>query len=189
MHTHSLRDFNPAATARLDTMMWRAYYQHKFGKMVFLLIKLMHTQFGLNWLQSIKAAYYSGRAATAFRKNAPTKEYSKPLADLEVFFEYIHQHAVEDFDSKQVASLELEWWLVHRHPKEYTQTLEDALAAAMAALYNIPAASLQKYALYRAKAMHTRDVATHKLKAEPDWIMIEDLLNKSYAHLSSVVRQ
>lgn len=187
MKKHSLKDFSPIETAHLDMAIWQAYYQHRFGKMVLLLVKLMRTQFGLNWVQSVKAGYYSGRAAAAFRKNTRTKDYTKSLEDLEAFYVYIHKHSLENFEAKQMAKLELKWWLVHRYPKQHSQSLEEALAQAMATLYNIKPQPLIGYAKFRAQAMHIRDIATWQNKTEPDWQKIENLLLKSYEELKKAV--
>lgn len=187
MKKHSLKEFNPSQTARLDTRMWQAYYQHRFGKLVFLLVRLMHTQFGLGWLQSIKAAYYSGRAASNFRKNSKTRDYADSLVNLEVFYKYIRKHSLEDFNAQNVAELEFKWWLVHRYPTQYNQSLEAALAYTMAALYNMKSAPLKNYAKYRAKAMHVRDIATWQTKTEPDWTEIENQLLKSYEELKKAI--
>lgn len=187
MKKHSLKDFNPAETARLDTKMWQAYYQHRFGKLVLLLVRLMHTQFGLSWIQSIKAAYYSGHAASDFRRNSKSKDYAGSLANLEIFYKYIRKHSLEDFNAQKVAELELEWWLVHRYPKQHRQSLEAALAHTMATLYTIKSDALKNYAEYRAKAMHIRDTATWQTKTEPDWVEIEKQLLKSYQELKKAV--
>ena len=126
-------------------------------------------------------------AAAAFRKNTRTKDYTKSLKDLEAFYVYIHKHSLENFEAKQMAKLELEWWLVHRYPKQYSQSLEEALAQAMATLYNIKPQPLIGYAKFRAQAMHIRDIATWQTKTEPDWQKIENLLLKSYEELKKAV--
>ena len=189
MSKPSLRDFDPQHTGRLDMLIWQAYYNHRFGRMVVLLIQAVHSQFGLNWVQSTKAAYYSGRAATAFRKNAKTKDYTQTIADLETFYTYIRKHSSEDFDPLQMAQLEINWWLVHRYPKQYTQTLEEALAVSMATLYRIDVNLLGDYAKNRAAAGHIRDVATWQTKTEPDWDEIERLLIQAYKSLKEQVRK
>jgi hypothetical protein len=187
MKTHSIKLFDPTATAHLDMLMWQAYYRHDFKRLTILLVRLMHTQFGFNWPQSVRAAYYSGRAASSFRKNAAIKNYTQPLKDLEAFFAYVEQHSIESFDHRQVAEFELEWWLVHRYPKQHTQSLEEALARAMASLYVLSPDNLKAYATYRASAMHVRDIATWKTRTEPNWTEIEILLKKSYVALKKAI--
>lgn len=188
MTKHSIKSFNPAATAQLDARMWQAYYSHNFMQLILLLVRLMHTQFGFSWAQSVRAAYYSGRAAAVFRKHSTAESYDRPLKDLEVFFAYVDKHAVESFDSTQVAERELHWWLVHRRPKQYPESLEDALSAAMASLYQLPARKFSNYANYRAKAMHLRDTAIWEAKAEPDWHEIEELLRQAYSSLKLAIQ-
>lgn len=187
MPKSSLRGFDPYDVAKSDTLMWRAYYDHKFLRLTILLVKIIHSQFKLNWLRSIRAAFYSGRAAADFRRNRSSQDYSRVIEDLKIYYEYIEKHAVESFDPQKVAELEMKWWLVHRYPKRYKQSLEHALADAASALHDVPAKDLKYYARYHVEAMHIRDTATWQTKTEPDWEKIEGLLTKSFVALKKAV--
>jgi hypothetical protein len=184
----SLRQFDPYQMAKLDTAMWQAYYGHKFFRLSWLLVWLMRIQFGLGWLQAGLAAYYCGRAAASFKKGAAHKNYAGSLHFLRRLFVLVNRHSSETFDPGRIASLELAWWLVHRYPTKHRQTLEVALADAMAAIYNVDAMLLLPYARDRAAAMHIRDTARWQQHTEPDWEEIERLLERSYIGLRDALR-
>lgn len=180
----SLKDFKPKRLAALETKMWRAYYGHNFGQLIILLVRLFKEQFGVNLIVALQLGYHSGKAAAIFRKSG---DQARTLQELQAYFQLLNKHAGNSFDSNIAAQQELEWWLIHRYPKKYKQTLAKSLAAAMATIYNLPAESLQEHADYRAKAMGLRDKATHVDKTEPNWIEIEGLLIKSYQALYDTV--
>lgn len=164
--------------------MWQAYYRHRFLKLIFLLFEVMHVHYQLNWLRSVRAAYYSGRAAIAFRKNS---DYDAALGYLQRYYAYINRFNSEPFDAQKAATLDFEWWLIHRYPKRYAKSLEEGLAAAVAAQYNMKPTNFTKYASYRAQAMHVRDIAAWQTKTEPDWQKIETLLIQSYTALKKAI--
>lgn len=182
MAKQSLKSFDAVKVARLDAAMWQAYYSHKFIKLFFLLVELFQEQFKVNFLVSVKMAYYSGKAATVFRKN---EDIIKAGRYLVAFFDVIKEHAIEDFDSKQAAKTELEWWLVHRYPQKYRQSLVEALSLAMSALYSLPAQTFNSYGSERSAAMHLRDSAS----AEPGWTAIQAHLEKSYVALKEAINK
>lgn len=185
MNKYSLKLFDPEEVAAIEVAMWRNYYNHFFVKLLFNLIKLIRNQFGLRGLKLFLAAYYSTKAAMVFRK---TGNESNTVKHLEKFFGVIRSSSVERFTIKEVSQLEFEWWKKHREPSYLkNKTLEQTLADAMATLYLTDSKKLRKYALNRAKAMHLRDEAAHKMKKEPDWKKIDKLLTISYQELKKAV--
>lgn len=186
---HSLREFDAEKLAHYDTAMWRAYYGHRFFVLMYLFTRTLRAQFGFTWFRAAKAAFYSGRGAARFRKNASSQDYSSTLTDLQVFFGLIDSYTTEHFDTKLAAELELKWWLIHRYPKRHTETLNDGLAAAMGVVYSVEPKMLADYADNRAKAMHVRDVATWQTKTEPDWDEIDRLLVAAYRSLFKTVQR
>ena len=168
--------------------MWRAYYNHQFFKMFMLLLRVMRTQLRLNWYQTFRLAYNSGRAAVNFRLKRGREDYNKVLKHLTRYYKIVSDHSLEPFDYKKTAKLELEWWDIHRYPKKYKKSLEQSLAENMAVVYKTDAAKLKDYAHWRAKAMmlpnHTSD------EEEPtEWKKVKILLLKSWHSLHSAIQK
>lgn len=164
--------------------MWKAYYAHHFSHLAVLLLRLFKEQFHVNYFVAFRLGYYSGKSAAIFRR---TGDLAKTKRLLECYYQVLNRQAEESFDVSKAAELELEWWLVHRYPKRYEKSLAAVLAEAMAVLYGLPPARLEKYAEHRDKAMGFRDKATHVDKVEPDWRKIEAELMLSYTELKNAV--
>lgn len=174
----SLRDFNPVKVAALDTAMWRAFYNHQFIRLATLLFRLFRTQFGSGRLRTFRIAYFSSRAAVVFRIYG---NRDRALAFLVKFFKEINEISRENFNPEKAASLELEWWFVHRDPQNHPKDLARSLAETMAELYGVDPESLLDYGHARALAMHERDGKT------PNWDKIREYLNDSYRALKHSV--
>src|SRR5438132_3628483 len=58
--------FDPDRLAYLEVAGLQAYYDHKWMRMLVLVVQLMHEQFHLSWLRAIQAAYYMTRASIAW---------------------------------------------------------------------------------------------------------------------------
>ena len=180
-----LRAFEVEAVARLDTMMWRSYYDRQPVKLFFQLAELLRAQFNLPWLRSYVVAYHAAKAAFVFKDGRSRADYEKALPDLIRYFRAIHKVSTTPFDIEQEAKLELEWWIVHRQREQHAPgDLDRALAAAAAELYRVPAEKLMDYGRLRTAAMNIRD---HKAVAggvtEEDWKRIEELLQGSWRAL------
>lgn len=180
---HSLRDFDPAAVAAIETQMWQAYYSHQFARLFRLLLGLFRQQFGTKAITNLRLAFYSAKAAMVFRKSGNKPKTAK---NLEKFYQILQRHSTESFDPKLAAKSELNWWKIHRYPK--SGTLYKALAGNMSVLYDIAEEQLIEYGKQRAQAMNLRDTAEHKQKSEPDWPAIKENLTKSYTSLKNAVK-
>ena len=61
-----LRGFDPKAMARLETAMWRDYYEKHYPRLFYHLYEMSRTQFGFAPLDSLRIALSAARAAGAF---------------------------------------------------------------------------------------------------------------------------
>lgn len=183
----SLKKINPDKIAQLELCMWQAYYDHKFFKLFLLLLKMMRESFGLNYFSSLHAAYYAAFAATDFRLNKGKENSKRVLKKLTKFYKIVLNHSLDEFDSKRAAELELEWWFVDRYPSRYKISREEAIAVAMAIIYNVDSVKLMEYAKYRAQAMVLHDEAKLSRKAV-DWDKIGSLLKLSFNSLSKNIQ-
>jgi hypothetical protein len=180
-----LRRFDPKEVARIETDMWRSYYDRKPVALYSQIGELMRTQYRFPWLGSQLAAYHAAKAAFIFKGGGKWVEYERALADLRAFYRAIRKVSDVAFDADRAARRELEWWIVHRQRERYgREALVAALAELQAAIYNEPAALFQEHAAARADAMLLRDgAASRGGVGDRDWAHIHQLLIKSWSSL------
>ncbi|MEH2589587.1 hypothetical protein [Bradyrhizobium sp. AZCC 1721] len=65
-----LRAFDPPEIARLETVMWRDYYDKRYPALFYHLYELSRTQFGFSPLDSFRIALAAARAAKALPADA-----------------------------------------------------------------------------------------------------------------------
>lgn len=188
--TAHLREFNPDEVARLETAMWRSYYDKQRVKLFNQLSELLRTQFNMPLVRSNRVAYYAASAAFVFQKGKQRSDYEKALPDLIKFYESVRQISDLPFDVNRAARLELEWWIIHReraiHPPA---DLERALAELQAEIYRVPVERLVESGRLRAEAMTIRDTRAEAGRVtEADWARIDELLHQSWRSLSAAVK-
>lgn len=182
------RQFDPAATGRLDAEMWRSYYERKPAKLFWQLAHSLRVQFNAGFWQSFPIAYRAAKAAFTFKDGRTRDDYAKALPDLERYFASINGISLAPFDAKTAARDELEWWIIRREPKLHTTADWEKLIAAVAAeIYGVPAERLTDYARLRVEAMVLRDKQGESI-TEQDWSNITSLLERSWSELAGAVR-
>ncbi len=188
-HKVDIRDFDPDEVARLDTAMWRSYYDRRQIKLYGELTELLAKQYRLNFWRRQFMAIRAAKAAFVFKDGKNRAEYERALPDLEKFYEDIRDISVSEFDARKAARLELEWWIVHRERKNHPPgSLSKALAETAAAVYNLPADKFKEHADLRAEAMDIRDTkAEQGGVSENDWARIDELLHRSWRSLHTAV--
>jgi len=182
-----IRAFDPDEVARLETAMWRSYYDRRRLPLFGQLVALLRGQFQLAPARSLALAFLAARAAAVFQVGRDHADYQRALPYLERYYAAILAVSEAPFDAAEVARLELDWWVVHR---EASGELERALAALAAALYRVPAGRLTVHAERRAEAMTVRDRRVREPGgvAEADWERIEALLRLAWRSLAAEVR-
>ena len=180
-----LRRFDPAAVAKLETKMWRSYYDHERTQLFFELAEMLRTQSQFPLLRSYVGAYYGSWAAFVFKDGRQRTDYEKALPALQAYFGLIRNTGRVDFDARRAAALELEWWIVHRErASNDPATLGRACAEAGAFAYQVPVEATLAYGQLRAAAMLALDTRADKGRiSEADWTYIEALLCRSYQAL------
>ena len=76
---HDLRDFDGHQVARLETAMWRSYYDHQPIRLFAQLTELLRSQFHLPFWQSCLGAYHAARAAVVFQRGQSHAGYRLAL--------------------------------------------------------------------------------------------------------------
>jgi hypothetical protein len=184
-----MRDFDPDEVARLETAMWRSYYERRRFDLYNQLSELLRTQYRLPLVRSNAVAYQAAKAAFVFKDGRGRSDYEKALPNLVSFYDSIREVSDIPFDVRRASELELEWWIIHRERKRHApEDLPRALAALPAELYRVPAERLMEHARLRAEAMTIRDErAEAGGVTEADWQRIDELLHASWRSLHRAV--
>jgi hypothetical protein len=185
-----IRAFDPDEVARLETAMWRSYYDRRRLPLFGQLFALLRSQFHLSPGRSLALAFLAARAAAVFQVGRDRAGYQRALPYLERYYAAILAVSRTPFDAAEAARLELDWWVVHREAAEADGSrsdLERALAALAAELYQLPAERLGVHAGRRAEAMTLRDRRSREPGgvAEADWERIEAILRLSWRSLAA----
>jgi hypothetical protein len=186
-----IRVFDPDEVARLETAMWRSYYDRRRLPLFGQLVALLQGQFHLQPLRAVTLAGLAARAAAVFQVGASHADYRRALPYLERYYAGIRAVSEVPFDPARAARLELEWWIVHREVEDHPPgDLEAALAALAAELYQVPAERLAAHAARRAEAMTIRDRTSRRQVGvlADDWDRIEAVLWVAWKALADEVR-
>ena len=188
--TAHLREFDAQETGRLETAMWRSYYDKERLALFRQLSQMLRQQFNLPLARSNAVAYQAARAAFVFKEGKTRDDYEKALPYLRNYYSGIREVSDVPFDVGQVAKLELEWWIIHRQRKQHApEDLPRALAELAGALYGIPPERAAEHARLRAEAMTIRDdKAEQGGVSEADWARIDELLRASWQSLRQAVK-
>jgi hypothetical protein len=188
--TAKMREFDPDEVARIETAMWRSYYEKKQVRLFNELSELLRTQYHMPLVRSNRVAYYAANAAFIFKEGRSQQDYEKALPDLVKFYSAIRDISDIPFDVDRVARLEMQWWIIHRERwKRPPGELEKALAELQSAIYGVPVERLMEHGRLRAEAMKIRDTkAEGGGMTEEDWKNINDLLRQSWRSLAEAVK-
>src|SRR6267142_945349 len=150
--TTKMREFDPDEVARLETAMWRSYYEKQRVKLFNQLAELLRTQYRMSPLRSNQVAYYGADAAFVFKQGQQRSDYEKALPDLVKFYDAIRKLSDIPFDVDRAARLELEWWIIHRQRAQHAPgDLDKALAELQAEIYHVPVNRLTDHRRLRAE--------------------------------------
>jgi len=188
--TTHMREFDPDEVARLETAMWRSYYEKYQARLFNQMTELLRSQYNMPVVRSNLVAYYAAHAAFVFKDGKQRSDYEKALPDLIKFYNYIHNMSDINFDVYKVSKLELEWWIIHRERAQHAPgDLDRALAELQAELYRVPVDRVMEHGRLRAEAMTIRDTkAEAGGVTEEDWNRINELLRQSWRSLASAVK-
>ena len=173
---------NPERVAYFEAAGWRAYYDHKWIKMLRLIVGLCHEQFRIPFPMSLLAGYYTTRASVAW---VPADhDEQKVLRYLEKFYQLARRFSGLQFDPSRVAVLELHYFDVHRRlsgkaeKDAFLQTLIDLHSA----IFGLSAEQVKESAEWRLLAANTVDLITSHTSTdvEGDWAKLEEYLRRCY---------
>jgi hypothetical protein len=183
--TTNLRRFDPDEVARLDTEMWRSYYDKERLQLFNQLAFLLRRQYRMPLARSYVVGFHAAKAAFVFKDGKNRADYERALPDLIDYYAAIRKVSETPFDVERAARLELEWWIVHRERETRPSgDLERSLADLAAEVYQLPAERFAEHAQYRAEAMLIRDrLGETTGVTDADWQRIHELLKRSWGSL------
>jgi hypothetical protein len=182
-----LRRFEPAEIARLETAMWRDYYEKRYPALFYHLYELSRTQFGFSPLDSVRIAWAAARAAKAFQPTHSREAANAALPLLVSYYRLLASATSGGFDAEEAARLELDWWQARREavgPGQYGVTVARVAGITYGKRPDDP--SLLISGIGRAEAMAYRD-ARGQAMTDPDWSDIERRLRRAYRSLKAAV--
>jgi len=183
--------FDPDHVAHAEASGWRAYYDHNWFKMLWLIVSLCQEQFHIPFPLSILASYYIVRASAGWV--AVDHDAQAILALHEKFYRIAQRWSGLHFDPVKVARLEEQYWDVHRRlsgkpdKMEFVQTMIDLHSAA----FGITPEQARDSAQLRVEANNVVDLITSKTSTNPqaDWIKLEELLRQCYRSIQREINQ
>ena len=98
-----LRGFEPAEIARLETAMWRDYYDRRNPALFYHLYELSRTQFGFSPLDSFRIALAAAQAAKAFQPTRSREAADAALPPLVTYYRLLASAAPAGVDVAEVA--------------------------------------------------------------------------------------
>ncbi len=189
-HTN-LKEFEPETVARLETDMWRSYYNKESFHLYGSLVEMLHGQQGFPFLRANYEAYLAAKAAIVFKKGDNHNDYRQALPYLVKYFYQMKRIGELKCNPEEAARKELKWWIVHRERSHYgKETLIKSIADAAGALYSENPNNMMDYARERAEAMIIRDdEAAGDGVNERDWQQINSKLSAAYKALYNSLNQ
>ncbi len=185
--------FDPQRIAYLEKAGWEAYYARNWPQVLSLMVQMNREQFCMPLPTAIAGALDIVRASIAF---APVdNNIPAATAHLQAFYEKARRARGLQTDAKTLATLEMDYWIVHRrlaiarqqapgHTGDITPMVE-ALAKLHTALFTAPPAATHHSAELRAAAAAAVDRITggYSTDVTGDWQRIEQLLDQAYESL------
>jgi len=182
-----LRAFDPAEMARLESAMWRDYYDKRYGALFYHLYESTRTQFGFSPLQSLHVAFSAAEAARTFQPTRSRREADAALPALVAYYRNFAPAAPVAFDVEEAARLELDWWQARREavaPRDYGLTI--ARVAALTYGRAADDSGIRQFGIARAEAMAFRDARGEAI-TDADWMRIENQLGEAYRTLKASI--
>ncbi len=181
------RRFDPVAIGRLESDMWRSYYERRPVRLFWQLALSLRSQYHAGFWRSFPIAYRAAKAAFVFKDGTSRKDYAKALPDLERYFAAISAMSLTPFDARAAARDELEWWIIRREPERYTTADWERLLASVAGeIYQLPPERFVASSRLRVEAMVLRDRHGAAI-TEDDWTAVQQRLERSWSALAAAL--
>lgn len=155
------RSFDPHVVGRLECLAWVSYYRREWLRFLRAVVLVTRHMFGLPWHETVLGAWLVLRANQLWAPQIDNDPEGARRA-MERFYRLLARRHGESFDPARAATLEVEWWHVHReHQRNGSdldeQSLVDALVALYAYAYGVDQFAVRPAAEQRALAMRYSD--------------------------------
>lgn len=188
--SRTAESFDAARYGRLESDMWRAYYERNTITLYFLSATFLREFFQLGYVSSMKNAWRATWAAYHFSKSTQHQQYEELIPGLEKYYSDICESIKRKCDAGKLASLEINWWVIHRELSHHGPgELSEALAKTAAELYGIPKEKLLNFGQMKTEAMVLRKKAFYERTITSlDWDEIARLLEKAANELQLAIK-
>jgi hypothetical protein len=178
-------DFDPERVAYFEAAGWRAYYDRNWFKLFRLIAALCHEQFRIPFPQSWLAAYLIARASAMW---VPADHDQQAILRLhEKFYQLAKRYSGLEFDTRQAAMLEEQYWDIHRQlsGKSDKTAFIETLTEMHSLLFGVSREQARESAELRVEANNVVDTITAGTSTNPeaDWMKLEDYLRQCYRSL------
>ena len=180
--TAHLRDFDSGEMGRLETTMWRDYYEHRYLALFGSLYQVNRDQYGFSPWDSVRVGFYAARAAKVFQPTSSRAQAQAALPMLEDYYGLIQRRSREPFNVSKAAQMELDWWQLRRE-NATAAGYGEVIAHVAEEVYGASNANIGEGALVRAEMMHYRDERSDGRMQAEDWEHIRENLVRAYALL------
>jgi hypothetical protein len=181
--------FRPDRVAYYEAAGWQAYYDHRWARALWLMVRLNREEFRMPPLAAVAAALDIVRASIAF---APAdNDVPKAAEYVRRYYEKARRSAGLKTDAQTLSDLEMRYWVVHRElaleriqqpDKDNLGLMVDALTDLHAALFEVSPQAARRSAELRALAAKTVDRITGRYSTDVanDWRQVEPYLQQAY---------
>jgi len=180
-----LTKFDPTAMARLETSMWRHYYEKRYVALFNDLYEVAHSEYGFSPLESLQLAVAAASAAKSFQPSTSRAAAEAALPALVSYFRVLSDAAPAPVEVEDAARTELAWWQARREavaPEQYGLII----ARVATLVYGVDAEDVRRSGVVRAQAMAFRDAHDGNM-SEADWSIIADRLELAYGLLKKAL--
>jgi len=180
-----LTKFDPGAMARIETAMWRNYYEKRYLFLFRDLYEVARGQYGFSPLDSVQLAMAAADAARSFQPSTSRAEAEAAMPALISYFRVLSDAAPAPVEIEDAARTELAWWQARREavaPEQYGLII----ARVATLVYGVDGEDLRRSGVVRAQAMAYRDARDANMN-EADWSVISGRLELAYGLLKKAL--
>ena len=180
-----LTKFEPNAMARLETSMWRHYYEKRYLPLFGDLYDVARREYGFSPLESVQLAVAAAQAAKSFQPSTSRAEAEAALPALVSYFGILSDAMPAPIEVQDAARTELAWWQARREavsPEQYGLII----ARVATLVYGVDGEDMRRSGVVRAQAMAYRDARDANM-TEADWSVIADRLELAYRLLKKAL--
>jgi hypothetical protein len=177
------RGFDPQEMGRLESAMWRSYYDGRWLRLIGQTMQVSCGQYGFSWWDGARLSTHAAIAAMYFRyeTNDP-----RCIGQLESYYGIVRHATRISFDVSEAARLELQWWKERRRdvqPAQYARTI----ARLSGFIHGVGEKKAMESALLRTRAMVYRDVRRDGKMTDADWEEVSRQLTAAYTVLKNEI--